>query len=225
LTGGSEGGKNYSATQWKTSCAGRSFVASRLSSPRTIRRRSSSCCDLGLGPKVSLERHIYEMESTETTTSLESSERNFRISTATENDLEILGEMGYQFAELYGKSLMKFRASIFTKKMKDFMQAGQGTVLCLHQNKWDLKGAIAGVLYENVFDGEPCATELFWYVWPGAARGAGKALLDAFEDWARFRKATRVTMAYMLHNAPERLAHFYERHGYQAFESHYVKML
>lgn len=98
-------------------------------------------------------------------------------------------------------------------------------MLCLHENKWDLRGAIAGVLYENVFDGEPCATELFWYVWPGAQKGAGSALLSAFEEWAVSRKATRVTMAYMLHNMPERLAHFYERRGYSPFETHYVKLI
>jgi len=156
---------------------------------------------------------------------LGSSERNFRISTATEHDLEQLGEMGYVFANMYGKSLMKFRASVFTRKMREFMQAGQGIVLCLYENRWDLRGAIAGVLYENVFDGEPCATELFWYVWPGAAAGGGTALLEAFEEWARSRKATRVTMAYMLHNMPERLAHFYEKKGYAPFETHYVKLL
>jgi GNAT superfamily N-acetyltransferase len=165
------------------------------------------------------------MESIETTTSLEPSDKSYRISTATEHDLELLAEMGYLFADLYGKSLMKFRASVFVRKMREFMQAGQGTVLCLHENKWDLRGAIAGVLYENVFDGELCATELFWYVWPGAQRGAGTALLQAFEEWALQRKATRVTMAYMHHNMPERLADFYTRRGYSVFETHYVKTL
>jgi|SRR5215467_2210842 len=164
------------------------------------------------------------MESTETTTSSESLERSFSISTALPHDLEQLGEMGYRFAELYGNNVMKFRASVFTRKMKEFMQAGLGIVLCLHE-KWELKGAIAGIVYENVFDGEPCATELFWYVWPGAPKGAGTALLAAFEDWARDHKATRISMAYMHHNMPERLAGFYERNGYRIFETHYVKAL
>jgi GNAT superfamily N-acetyltransferase len=164
------------------------------------------------------------MESIETTTSSESSEKSYSISTATEHDLDQLAEMGYLFADLYGKNLMKFRASVFVRKMQEFMKAGQGTVLCLHQ-KWDLKGAIAGVLYENVFDGAPCATELFWYVWPGAERGAGTALLEAFEGWARSRGATRVTMAYMVHNMPEGLGRFYEKRGYEPFETHYVKAL
>jgi GNAT superfamily N-acetyltransferase len=164
------------------------------------------------------------MESTVTTTSTESSEKSSWVSTATENDLDTLGEMGYLFADLYGKDLMKFRATVFVKKMKEFMQAGTGIVLTLHE-KFDLKGAIAGLLYENVFDGGKCASELFWYVWPGAEKGSGTKLIEAFEEWAQRRGATRVTMAYMLHNMPERLGTFYEKRGYTPFETHYVKVL
>jgi GNAT superfamily N-acetyltransferase len=104
------------------------------------------------------------------------------------------------------------------------MSQGTGTILCAHED-FDLKGAIAGVVYENVFDGELCASELFWYVWPGAQKGTGTRLLEAFEEWAKFRKCTRVTMAYMLHNMPDRLAKFYEQQGYTKFESHYVKLI
>jgi GNAT superfamily N-acetyltransferase len=119
---------------------------------------------------------------------------------------------------------MKFDPLYWRQRMELLMSQGVGIVLCLHQG-WELKGAIAGVVYENVFDGGLCATELFWYVWPGAERGAGTALLEAFEEWARFRKCTRITMAYMHNNMPDRLGPFYEKRGYQAFETHYVKAL
>jgi len=163
------------------------------------------------------------MESTGTTTSSESSPRNY-IATATNDDLHQLQEMGIIFANLYGAGLMKFDPLVFTKKMREFMSQGIGTVLCYHEN-FELRGAIAGVIYENVFDGERCASELFWYVWPGAQKGAGNALLEAFEEWAKDRKCTRVTMAFMLHNMPERLGPYYEKHGYTAFETHYVKLI
>jgi|SRR5215472_13755768 len=165
------------------------------------------------------------MESTETSSSSESLEKSCSISTATPGALKQLGEMGAIFAEMYGQGIMSFKSHIFIAKMKFFMENRMGTVLCAHTHDFELRGAIAGVIYENVFDGEPCATELFWYVWPGAPKGTGAALLTAFEEWAIFRKATRITMAYMLHNMPERLAHFYERHGYIPFETHYVKHL
>ena|SRR5215471_5588791 len=164
------------------------------------------------------------MESTETTTSSESLRKSCTIATATERDLKQLGEMGQIFAEAYGQGMMFFKSHIFIAKMRFFMENRMGIVLCALED-FELRGAIAGVIYENVFDGEPCATELFWYVWPGAPKGTGNDLLAAFEEWAIRRKCSRVTMAFMVHNMPERLGPYYEKHGYTAFETHYVKKL
>lgn len=141
-----------------------------------------------------------------------------------EQDLQQLGVMGHLFAQQYGAGLMKFNSQIFIQTMKEYMAKRLGIVLCSHED-FELTGAIAAAIYPNVFDGEKCASELFWYVWPGAAKGTGTCLIDAFEKWALSRGATRITMAYMLHNQPERLAHFYERRGYQPFETHYVKVV
>jgi len=163
------------------------------------------------------------MESTETTTSLESSQRNY-IATATVNDMRLLSQMGEVFANLYGAGLMKFDPVVFYQKMTLFMDTGVGIVLTAKED-FELKGAIAGLAYENVFDGEKCATELFWYVWPGAQKGTGTKLLEAFEEWAKVLKCTRVTMALMRHNEAGRLDAFYTGHGYQAFETHYVKLI
>jgi GNAT superfamily N-acetyltransferase len=168
---------------------------------------------------------ISETASIETITSSESFSKNsLTIATATVDDLHLLGQMGTVFAEMYGAGLMNFDPKVFRIKMMQFMSQKLGTVLCAHEN-FELRGAIAGVIYENVFDGGPCASELFWYVWPGAPKGTGHALLEAFEEWAKRRGCTRVTMAYMLHNMPERLASYYERHGYRPFETHYVKLI
>jgi GNAT superfamily N-acetyltransferase len=165
------------------------------------------------------------MEFTVTIISLGSSERSsLSISTATDEDLYLLGQMGQLFAEMYGAGLMKFDPLVFRTKMRSFMSQQVGTVLCAHED-FQLRGALAAVTYENVFDGALCASELFWYVWPGAPKGTGTALLEAFEAWARERKCTRVTMAFMLHNMPERLAAFYEKRAYRPFETHYVKLI
>jgi GNAT superfamily N-acetyltransferase len=163
------------------------------------------------------------MESTETAGSLGYSPRSY-IATATVDDIHLLSQMGSVFADLYGANLMKFDPTVFRLKMTTFMSQGVGTILCAHED-FELKGAIAGVIYENVFDGAPCASELFWYVWPGAQKGTGARLLEAFEEWAKFRKCTRVTMALMRHNEADRLDIFYAKHGYQAFETHYVKLI
>jgi GNAT superfamily N-acetyltransferase len=164
------------------------------------------------------------MESTETITSLDSLPK-ISVATATEQDLQQLGVMGHLFAQEYGAGLMNFDTKIFLQTMKEYMAKRLGIVLCSHNEDFELTGAIAAALYPNVFDGALCASELFWYVWPGAAKGTGACLLDGFEEWARVRGATRITMAFMLHNMPERLAAFYERRGYRAFETHYVKAI
>ena len=82
--------------------------------------------------------------------------------------------MGTVFANLSGESLMRFDPTVFKMKMAEFMGKGMGIVLCAHE-EFELRGAIAGVIYENVFDGALCATELFWYVWPGAIKGRARA--------------------------------------------------
>lgn len=108
--------------------------------------------------------------------------------------------------------------------MKRFVTEGTGIVLCARED-FELKGAVAGVVYENVFDGGLCASELFWYVWPGAQKGTGTRLLAAFEEWAKFRKCTRVTMAHMNHNMADQLGAFYLRNGYVSFDTNYVKAI
>jgi GNAT superfamily N-acetyltransferase len=138
--------------------------------------------------------------------------------------------MGHIFANLYGQSVMRFNTEIFLAKMMYYRKVNLGIVLVAYekmgeQREMELKGAIAGIINESPFDGERIASELFWYVWPGAPRGTGTQLLEAFEQWAKSQRCTRVTMAHMVHNEAERLGTFYQKKGYQAFETHYVKEL
>jgi GNAT superfamily N-acetyltransferase len=139
--------------------------------------------------------------------------------------MQTLGQMGHVFANLYGQSVMRFETPIFLAKMAYFRKLNLGIVLCAHdpQEQMELRGAIAGVIHESVFDGTKNASELFWYVWPGAPRGTGTQLLEAFEAWAKSRGCGRVTMAHMVHNEGDRLGAFYSKKGYSPFETHYVK--
>jgi GNAT superfamily N-acetyltransferase len=119
---------------------------------------------------------------------------------------------------------MKFDGPVFKRKLKEFVSAGIGIVLCAHEGLDNMRGALAGILYNDVFADVLTAAELFWYVLPGSRPGTGTRLLQAFEEWANHRGAERVSMAYMVHNQPERLRAFYVKHGYQAFENFYVKL-
>jgi GNAT superfamily N-acetyltransferase len=170
---------------------------------------------------------MYEMESIETTTSTGNSWKSCLISTATEAAMETLGQMGHVFANLYGKSVMKFETDIFLAKMKYYRKLNLGIILCANEmtdQGMELRGAIAGIINESVFDGGKTASELFWYVWPGAPKGTGTQLLEAFEQWAKSRGCVRVSMAHMVHNE-NGLGSFYEKKGYSAFETHYLKEL
>jgi GNAT superfamily N-acetyltransferase len=141
--------------------------------------------------------------------------------------MNTLGQMGHQFASLYGKSVMRFETEIFLAKMKYYQKLNLGIVLCAHdpQEQMELRGAIAGIINESCFDGGKTASELFWYVWPGAPKGTGSLLLEAFEQWAKLRGCVRVSMAHMVHNEGERLGAFYSKKGYSPFETHYLKEL
>jgi GNAT superfamily N-acetyltransferase len=152
-------------------------------------------------------------------------QRSCKISTATEQDLERLGEWGYVFNELYGAGIMEFNGETFKQRLRVFMETGVGTVLCAHEGLDGLCGAIAGLFYPDIFADIPTAAEIFWYVLPGSPKGTGTQLLEAFEEWAKRRGAKRVSMAYMVHNQPERLRAFYEKRGYRAFETFYVKAI
>jgi hypothetical protein len=164
------------------------------------------------------------MESIETTTSLESSPRSCFVATATEKDLETLGEWGYVFNELYGQELMGFDGSTFKRRLRELMALGLGIVLCAHEGLDNLRGAVAGVYYKDVFSDRPCISEIFWYVLPGSPKGTGTRLLAAFEEWGKTRKAERITMAYMMHNE-KGLEEFYLKRGYTPFEKHFFKLL
>jgi GNAT superfamily N-acetyltransferase len=160
---------------------------------------------------------------------MDNSSKSCLISTATDKAMETLGQMGHVFANLYGQSLMRFKTDIFLAKMTYYRKVNLGIVLCAHEltaGGPELRGAIAGIINESPFDGERIASELFWYVWPGAPKGTGTQLLEAFEQWAKSRGCTRVSMAHMVHNNDaDRLGAFYSKKGYSPFETHYLKEL
>jgi len=138
--------------------------------------------------------------------------------------MKILGQMGHEFARLYGQVVMKFDTEIFLAKMLFYRKQNMGIVLVAKDENFELKGAIAGILNESCFDGGKTASELFWYVWPGAQKGTGTRLLEAFEKWAASRGCVRVSMAHMVHNESG-LKDFYIHKGYMPFETHYLKEL
>jgi len=50
-------------------------------------------------------------------------------------------------------------------------------------------------------------------------------LYRAFEAWAKTKKATELRMGYLVDLMPEKVAHFYERVGFERVEVGYSKRL
>lgn len=99
------------------------------------------------------------------------------------------------------------------------LQPSRGTVLVLQAGS-AVVGLFVCCLIENPISRERIASELVWFVEPGA-RGGGKALLDAAETWAASRGAVRVSLI-----APsERIGRVYARWGYLEGERAYSKSL
>jgi GNAT superfamily N-acetyltransferase len=75
----------------------------------------------------------------------------------------------------------------------------------------------------NLMTGEPIAEELTWFVDP-SHRGlrAGPKLLTAAIDWAMARGLKMLKMGAP---AGSELGRFYEKHGFQAVETAYFKVL
>lgn len=136
-----------------------------------------------------------------------------------DESLQWLGESFYGEGKLPGKFVLEnFKAS-----WGKLIAADIGALWVL-QREGALVGAIGGVIYPDINDGQPVAMETFWYV-AEAHRGGmgGIRLMRDFELWAGMKGAKRIIMAYIFSSMPESVKHFYERDGYRPMEMWYVK--
>jgi len=86
-------------------------------------------------------------------------------------------------------------------------------------------GALGGLLFPDINDGELVAQEMFWYVSDKARKGTdGVRLMLNFEAWAKVMGAKRIIMA-ALTNSDFRIGPLYEARGYKPVETHYLKVI
>lgn len=84
------------------------------------------------------------------------------------------------------------------------------------------QGVLMGCAFEHPFGAGRIAKETVWYVTP-SARGRGAIrMLDAYETWARSVGCVSAGMASLATNDVSSL---YERRGYCAVETHFMKPL
>jgi GNAT superfamily N-acetyltransferase len=81
-------------------------------------------------------------------------------------------------------------------------------------------GILGGVVAPIYFGGGTVAQELFWFADKG-----GRALLDAFEAWAKERGADGILMISLAldERTDQRMSKIYERRGYRLRERNFYK--
>lgn len=131
-------------------------------------------------------------------------------------------EGGKQFFD-EGKLPGGFVPEIFSRNWKNLIERNIGTIIGSFDGD-TITGALGAVLAPDLNNGQTIATECFWFV-IDRHRGHGIALLKEFERWAAFRKAKRVAMIHLHALQPERLSELYQRMGYKAVETNYLKDL
>lgn len=84
-------------------------------------------------------------------------------------------------------------------------------------------GVLLASAQDHPFGGAKYAMEIAWWIAPEARGRSAMMMLDAYEQWARDRGCAFCQMAALV-SFPQ-AARLYERRGYRAVETHYLKPL
>lgn len=147
------------------------------------------------------------------------------IRQAVESDLANLADCAEAFYASSEK-LHEFELDRFVGLWTVLIRNGSGVMFVLEdEHGRGLAGAIGGMVHPEPYSKGTVAQEMFWFVRPEARGGRGVALYKAFEAWAQTKKATEIRMGYLVDLMPEKVAHFYERAGFERVEVGYSKRL
>lgn len=111
---------------------------------------------------------------------------------------------------------------VFTVAWERLIESGVATIFVAYDNNDSPTGVFGAAKSNDLFDGTPYATEMFWFVDP-VKRGGGLRLLDHFEKWAIDHDIKRMAMVHLTNLMPDRLKSLYEKRGYVSAETHYIK--
>jgi GNAT superfamily N-acetyltransferase len=107
----------------------------------------------------------------------------------------------------------------------DCLRDNSGVIFLL-EHEGEVAGGIGGVYSKEPLTGRRIAVELFWYVKPEYRGGSWPVrLLREFETWSVMAGCSHVCMIHMECSQPDRMGEFYQRRGYQLFETVYRKKL
>lgn len=114
----------------------------------------------------------------------------------------------------------KLNDAHFTSTLTRSLEAKQAIVLVCGV---PFRGAIAGVMFQDLATSDWCCMEYFWYVAKEERGSLGLRLLDAFEKEAKARGALRVLMMHLENERAGNMQKLYERRGYKFREQIFVR--
>ena len=119
-------------------------------------------------------------------------------------------ERGYTFP---------FKPDFADRLFQQHLASPMACVLLLGQ---PATGILMAVAMEHPFGMGRISSESLWYILPEARGRGGIRMLDAYEAWARSLGCVAAGLASLTSNDVSRL---YERRGYSAVETHFMKPL
>jgi GNAT superfamily N-acetyltransferase len=136
-------------------------------------------------------------------------------------DLVALGEQFFDFANVH----YTFDRSYCENFLRNMIASTDTARIFVMERDGDVVGMIGGLLAPMFFNGaEQSASEMFWWVAENyRGHPDSKGLFKAFEQWAKSKNATTVTMTALEVNP--KIGELYERRGYAKQETNYVKKL
>lgn len=115
------------------------------------------------------------------------------------------------------------KPEVFESNWRKFLASGIGVVIGLFHEA-TLCGVIGGLTVPDLCTGDTTTCETFWYVNQEQRRGGmSLRLLREFEVEAVKRGSKKVTLVHLAGENAEGLKKVYERLGFRALETHYVK--
>jgi len=122
------------------------------------------------------------------------------------------------------KGMIKDRPEQSATLAFEVIKNSKGVVLLYENETGKVAGLLGFIIFPHYFTGEQTASEIMWYVEPEERKGGGGIqLLWEAEKVARQMGATRMGFTAPL-PTPE-VSKLYERFGYKAIETSYMKEL
>ena len=120
-----------------------------------------------------------------------------------------------------------FIPSVALSAWRQFMTVLPAVILVAEADRI-VTGMLGAIITPDHYDNRLTATEMFWYVDPGAAPTTALSLLRAYHRWAQANAAVETRLTHMLapgdrgHDA-DKLKRLYRAMGYRAIEVNYLR--